>query len=507
MDMDAHQLHTDQTSEAVNIEASGDMATGSDCMAENTEISGLLGPLTSKVDFKLSSLKDAMAEYSELKHVLDGVVKEKERLQHEKEMLQLEKEMLQHQHKAHGEALAAMKEDILASKCTLTEARDALVALTDENSHLKSKNNQAEQQCGSATEPIQPRGAQAGQKEKQKRLSERRLGIDPSNLEAMKEYPRQELVNNPPVGQTSCFLVSEEDDIEEVRDEVIKRTFWLRTLELYVVGFDVTCKLVFLGLLEIDTGRRRRIGIKEMGKLNEKAFKAACLAKLPPEEQQLGDLSWYPSKTVTFGGNQRDNGPCGACINYQELLNTGDEKLQELERAWGSGARDAVVEALFEMKECGRLSDRSITYELWNYKEGKRATMRECVNYMSDQVKRFTRAKRREIHRLISKNCKTLISKFFYDELGCFMGTSTNKGGTPDGRRPEWRTGALEVVWSAGGWSLEQRRAPEEVVRSSEQGRRSGAVEVVRSGAAEQPSSRGTGAAERGKPEAPADLS
>ncbi|KAJ1265745.1 hypothetical protein BS78_08G099100 [Paspalum vaginatum] len=406
MDTDTQQLHTDQTAGAANIEASGDMATGSDCMAEDTGMSGLLGPLTSKVDFKLSSLKDAMAEYSELKHVLDGIVKEKEMLQHEKEMLR-------HQLKAHGEALAAMKEDILASKCTLVEARDALVALTDENSHLKcyleflkkklqeseSKNNQAEQQCGSAAEPIQPRGvqtrtmqkrktpskgpldcdadgnkAQAGETVKQRRLSERLLGIDPGNFETMKEYPRQELVNNPPVGQTSCLLVSE-DDIEEVRDEMIK------------------------GLLEIDTGRRK-IGIKEMGKLNEKAFTAACLAKLPPEEvgdasyqlysswqQQLGDLSWYPFKTVTFGGNQR------------ELLNTNDEKLQELERAWGSGARDAVVEALLEMKECGRLSDRSITYELWNYKEGRRATMREWVKYMSDQVKSLTLTKRREIRR------------------------------------------------------------------------------------------------------------
>ena len=60
-------------------------------------------------------------------------------------------------------------------------------------------------------------------------------------------------------------------------------------------------------------------------------------------------------------------------------MNVDDDKLQELKRAWGSGAHDAVVNALEEMKQYDVLSDRSIAYELWNY-EGRRATMRECIN-------------------------------------------------------------------------------------------------------------------------------
>ena len=65
-----------------------------------------------------------------------------------------------------------MKEDLLASKNTLVEARDAVVALTEEISQKnccleflkkklqesEAKNNQAEQQRGSVTEIIQPRG-------------------------------------------------------------------------------------------------------------------------------------------------------------------------------------------------------------------------------------------------------------------------------------------------------------------------------------------------------------
>lgn len=55
-----------------------------------------------------------------------------------------------------------------------------------------------------------------------------------------------------------------------------------------------------------------------MGVLDEKAFKAACLAKVPPEEvgaasyqlysswkQKLGDLSWYPFKAITIDGKHQ----------------------------------------------------------------------------------------------------------------------------------------------------------------------------------------------------------
>ena len=58
---------------------------------------GHLGALASKVNFKICSLKDVLAEYEELKHVIDGVSKEKEMLQQKKERLQHERERLQHE--------------------------------------------------------------------------------------------------------------------------------------------------------------------------------------------------------------------------------------------------------------------------------------------------------------------------------------------------------------------------------------------------------------------------
>lgn len=59
-------------------------------------------------------------------------------------------------------------------------------------------------------------------------------------------------------------------------------------------------------------------------------------------------------------------------------MNVDDDKLQELKRAWGSRAHDAVVNTLVEMKQYDRPSDRSIANELWNYKEGRRAKVAGC---------------------------------------------------------------------------------------------------------------------------------
>jgi hypothetical protein len=58
--------------------------------------------------------------------------------------------------------------------------------------------------------------------EKHKGLSQRPLGSDADNLEVTEERPRQEPVNNPPAKETSCIFVSKEDDLEAVRDEMIK---------------------------------------------------------------------------------------------------------------------------------------------------------------------------------------------------------------------------------------------------------------------------------------------
>lgn len=79
-------------------------------------------------------------------------------------------------------------------------------------------------------------------------------------------------------------------------------------------SIDVISKLVFQGFSEIDAGQS--IGIKEMGKLNEKPFRDACAIKLAPKyagakaselytlwQELLDSPNWNPFKSVIVDGN------------------------------------------------------------------------------------------------------------------------------------------------------------------------------------------------------------
>ena len=63
---------------------------------------------------------------------------------------------------------------------------------------------------------------QTGSIKEQIRLSERPLGNDAVNPEVTEECPREGPVNIPPVSQPSFVMVRGEDDLEAVRDELIK---------------------------------------------------------------------------------------------------------------------------------------------------------------------------------------------------------------------------------------------------------------------------------------------
>ncbi|KAG2621589.1 hypothetical protein PVAP13_3NG317764 [Panicum virgatum] len=405
------------------------MADGHD--EESDALDERLKLVDSKVNAKIFFHKDAMVEYMDMKGILSDITEEKKKVEQERHRamvmqrvdnlapVQVELMASKMELAVVKEELAVAREQLAQRNLELDEKDEELAALRVKLQKMEARNSNTEQQNGTGPDPVhlqptmvqsrsmqkrkRPSGGpldygadenrhtgqldglsmppvessenlnvQTGSIEEQIRLSERPLGNDAVNLEVTEECSREGLANSPPVGQTSFVMVRGDDDLEAVRDELIK------------------------GLLEIDRGGRK-IGIKEMGELNEKAFKAACVAKVPPEEvdtafyelysswqKQIGDLSWYPFKTVIVDGS------------HQEIVNLDDDKLQELKRAWGSGAHDAVVKALMEMKQYGVLSDRSIAYELWNYKEGRRATMRECINYMSNQAKQLTAMKRKK---------------------------------------------------------------------------------------------------------------
>ncbi|WOH12507.1 hypothetical protein DCAR_0832011 [Daucus carota subsp. sativus] len=133
-------------------------------------------------------------------------------------------------------------------------------------------------------------------------------------------------------------------------------------------------------------GPKQWLGVKGMGELDGSPFHAACNKKYggPDAEEKAAELislwednlrdpNWYPFKIVTLqGGN-----------DHKEIINLEDEKLKKLGAEWGNKVQTAVTTALKEMNQYNP-SGRYIIWELWNYKEERKATLAEGASYLLD---------------------------------------------------------------------------------------------------------------------------
>ena len=74
----------------------------------------------------------------------------------------------------------------------------------------------------------------------------------------------------------------------------------------------------------------------------------------------------------------------------QEILNEDDKALRKLKEDWGDEIYDAVVTALKELNEYNA-SGRYIVPELWNFKEGRKATLKEVIAFSLNSMKKLKR--------------------------------------------------------------------------------------------------------------------
>ncbi|KAK9126961.1 hypothetical protein Scep_015807 [Stephania cephalantha] len=137
----------------------------------------------------------------------------------------------------------------------------------------------------------------------------------------------------------------------------------------------------------MDTSARATIAVKRMGELDTKAFHEACKLKYPPDEAddkavELCSLwddylrvpEWHPFKVIEVNNK------------HQEIIDEDDEKLCSLRDEFGEDVYNAVTAALIEINEYNP-SGRYIVRELWNFKEGRKATLTEGVTFMLRQWK------------------------------------------------------------------------------------------------------------------------
>lgn len=89
-------------------------------------------------------------------------------------------------------------------------------------------------------------------------------------------------------------------------------------------------------------------------------------------------------------------GPC-----LQEVVDDEDERLQNLRHAWGKDAKKAVKTALEELNEFNP-SGRLAVPVMWNFEHGRKATLKEGLAHMTQQIKHL---KRKEPKWYVPKLC------------------------------------------------------------------------------------------------------
>ncbi|CAN1148627.1 Protein INVOLVED IN DE NOVO 2 [Linum perenne] len=139
-----------------------------------------------------------------------------------------------------------------------------------------------------------------------------------------------------------------------------------------------------------DISTRGDIRVKRMGELDGEPFLRAMSKKYLEEEahekaselcslwaEHLKDPNWHPFKVVEV-----DDG------KHKEVINDEDERLNSLKKEYGEEAYNAVKSALMEINEYNP-SGRYIISEVWNYKDGRRATLKEGVAFLLDVLERW----------------------------------------------------------------------------------------------------------------------
>ncbi|KAF4362207.1 hypothetical protein G4B88_009487 [Cannabis sativa] len=133
-----------------------------------------------------------------------------------------------------------------------------------------------------------------------------------------------------------------------------------------------------------DSSHRALIGVKRLGELDSKPFLPAAerIFSVSGEEAEikalelcslwethLKDPSWHPFKVMDKGGKT------------EEIIDEEDENLNNLKNECGDEAYGAVIKALKELNEYNP-SGRYIIQELWNFKEERKAPLKEGVDFI-----------------------------------------------------------------------------------------------------------------------------
>ncbi|MCL7040764.1 hypothetical protein MKW94_021957 [Papaver nudicaule] len=135
-------------------------------------------------------------------------------------------------------------------------------------------------------------------------------------------------------------------------------------------------------------GDRASVRMKNLGELDCKPFIEAAKWKFGAGKaeikghqlcnhwkEQLQDPNWEPFNIIQVGSN-----------HYKAVLDEKDERLRKLKSDMGDAVVHAVQTVMMETAEFGATVDNVIP-ELWNFKENRKATLKEGIQKLSKEVK------------------------------------------------------------------------------------------------------------------------
>ncbi|KAL3523833.1 hypothetical protein ACH5RR_016667 [Cinchona calisaya] len=187
-------------------------------------------------------------------------------------------------------------------------------------------------------------------------------------------------------------LAERDDELQDM--EALNQTLILKehssNLELQDARKELTN--VLPNLLD---SHRIKIGVKRMGEIQQKPFQDACSKKLSCSDwevrsvelislwqEKVNNPNWQPFKKTLIDGK------------WKEIIDEDDGELKELRHQWGDAAYSAVVNALLELNEYNP-SGRYVVKELWNFKEGRKASLQEAIQCVSQELTTLKSHKRR----------------------------------------------------------------------------------------------------------------
>ncbi|TVU47570.1 hypothetical protein EJB05_07176, partial [Eragrostis curvula] len=133
------------------------------------------------------------------------------------------------------------------------------------------------------------------------------------------------------------------------------------------------------------------IGVKRMSEIDKKAFITACRSKPDPitdEEEatillsqleaDIANPNWHPFRMIQAEGD------------FTQVINENDPTLRNIQEAQGKTIYSMVTTALCQIDEFNRSGGYPIPV-LWNYREGREATLDEAVDFIMNKCDRLKR--------------------------------------------------------------------------------------------------------------------